>query len=204
MFLRTARWFLPTWSSPNSRRTNLESLHQDHFRYVCLDLWTAGGHSESRAELLPGWRLSEQAYPLLIHMCQGTHDFVTLWLCSCPRVGSGCWPERKVCHFGYIHDPLTFTWLLLQTHVDLNIHVASPFPKTNWWLKFEEHRPVIPLSSLACRARTNIEFSLDALCLGGFAIHWTPSCVMVSGIPTLCKAEDLRWNLWKCSAPRRG
>lgn len=127
---------------------------------------------------------------------------MALWLGGCPRLGSCCWPERNVCPFGRTHDPLTFTWFLLHTHTNLIIHIASPLPKANWWLEFKEYCPVIPLFFLACRARATIEFPLDAPYLGDFAIHWIPNSVMVSGIPTLCKAEDPNWNLWKWSAPR--
>lgn len=34
--------------------------------------------------------------------------------------------------------------------------------------------------------------------MGGFAIHWTPSPVIVSVIPSLCKAEDLSRNISTC------
>lgn len=163
---KTVQWLLTMWSSLNSRWTNLESLHQDHFRYVCLYLWTAGRQwVKSRAG--PRVRLSEQAHPLFHSHVQG---HMALWLCGCPRLGSGCCPERKVHPFGYTHAPLTFTQLLLQTHTDLTVHVPSPLLKVNQWLKFEEQCPVIPLFFLTCGARTRVEFSLDAPYLGGFVI----------------------------------
>lgn len=193
---KTVQWLLTMWSSLNSRCTNLESLHQDHFRYVCLYLWTAGRHSESRAELVPGWRLSEQAHPFLHSHFQG---HMALWLCGCPRLGSDCCPERKVHPFGYTHAPLTFTQLLLQTHTDLNVHIPSPLLKVNQWLKFEEQCPVIPLFFLVGQ-EPGWNFPGCSL-LGWFCYSWTPSSMMVSGIPTLCKAEALNWNLWKWSTP---
>lgn len=42
VFPRMTRWLLTTSSSPDSRWTSLESLHQDHFGYMCLGSWIAG------------------------------------------------------------------------------------------------------------------------------------------------------------------